>query len=600
MSVKEEMDSVQKPALKSYKYESESFKNNFHKDKMFEVLQSSRNKNDRFCDIKLQTDDGTVIYGHKNILASATPYFNAMFSNFGESNKDLVNIKKFDSTILQLLIDYIYTGEIMITQENAQLVLAAADLLQLDYVKQVCVKFLQEQLDPSNCLGIKVFADLHNCVELLSKCEAFIKKHFLEMVKYDEFLYLSSEEVIKLISCNDIAVPFEEKVYECVLKWVKHKLNERKHLLPNLMEHVRLPLISKEYLLENVVDLLKNDPKCKDYVIEALHFNLIKSVNPSSIPETIRNKPRQFPKIVLVLNSCISNDKFILNWYDPATNQVQIASENTNFCQSSNLCVVKDRFVFVVNRGRLNSVVMLDTSLQLHCSVHKPYLSVGRQSYAVGRQSYAVGRQSYAVGVLNDCIYAISGDAVYSPSLKRYEMPVEVFSLDTQKWKMVSSMSNMRSNCGVGVLNNLLYAVGGYNGRSLKSVDCYDPIQDSWAPIAEMSIRRTCVGVGVLDGIMYAVGGYNESGVLKSVEAYNPSYGVWTSIADMHLGRENPRVVTLGGLLYVIGGTRLFRTTTEVEIYNPKINSWSMEIVSISDPIYEAVVVDRPLHLRIN
>jgi len=32
------------------------------------------------------------------------------------------------------------------------------------------------------------------------------------MVKYDEFLSLSSEEVIKLISCNDIAVPFEEKV----------------------------------------------------------------------------------------------------------------------------------------------------------------------------------------------------------------------------------------------------------------------------------------------------------------------------------------------------------------------------------------------------
>ncbi len=43
-----------------------------------------------------------------------------MFSNFGESNKDLVNIKKFDSTILKLLIDYIYTGEIMITRENAQ------------------------------------------------------------------------------------------------------------------------------------------------------------------------------------------------------------------------------------------------------------------------------------------------------------------------------------------------------------------------------------------------------------------------------------------------------------------------------------------------
>jgi len=34
------------------------------------------------------------------------------------------------------------------------------------------------------------------------------------MVKYDEFLFLSSEEMIKLISCNDIDVPFEEKVSE--------------------------------------------------------------------------------------------------------------------------------------------------------------------------------------------------------------------------------------------------------------------------------------------------------------------------------------------------------------------------------------------------
>jgi len=43
-----------------------------------------------------------------------------MFSNFDESNKDLINIKELDSTILRLLVDYIYTGEILITKENVQ------------------------------------------------------------------------------------------------------------------------------------------------------------------------------------------------------------------------------------------------------------------------------------------------------------------------------------------------------------------------------------------------------------------------------------------------------------------------------------------------
>jgi len=35
---------------------------------------------------------------------------------------------------------------------------------------------------------------------------------FREVVKHDEFLSLSSEEVIELISCNDLNVPFEESV----------------------------------------------------------------------------------------------------------------------------------------------------------------------------------------------------------------------------------------------------------------------------------------------------------------------------------------------------------------------------------------------------
>jgi len=43
-----------------------------------------------------------------------------MFFSVDESNKDLVKITKLDSNILKLLIDYIYTGEIMITQENVQ------------------------------------------------------------------------------------------------------------------------------------------------------------------------------------------------------------------------------------------------------------------------------------------------------------------------------------------------------------------------------------------------------------------------------------------------------------------------------------------------
>lgn len=45
---------------------------------------------------------------------------------------------------------------------------------------------------------------------------------------------------------------------------MQHELDNRTSFFPELMEHVRLPLVSKQFILEKVVDdsLIKNSPKC--------------------------------------------------------------------------------------------------------------------------------------------------------------------------------------------------------------------------------------------------------------------------------------------------------------------------------------------------
>jgi len=55
-----------------------------------------------------------------------------------------------------------------------------------------------------------------------------------------------------------------------------------------------------------------------------------------------------------------------------------------------------------------------------------------------------------------------------------------------------------------------------------------------------MSVSRFGASIGVLNGVMYVVGGNTGSGNLRSVEVYTPSTGVWSSIADMYLCRFNP------------------------------------------------------------
>jgi len=54
-----------------------------------------------------------------------------------------------------------------------------------------------------------------------------------------------------------------------------------------------------------------------------------------------------------------------------------------------------------------------------------------------------------------------------------------------------------------------------------------------------MCVRRYGASVGVLDGVLYVVGGFNGLECQKSVEAYRPSSGVWTTVDDMHFPRQN-------------------------------------------------------------
>ncbi|XP_060856500.1 ring canal kelch homolog isoform X1 [Metopolophium dirhodum] len=611
-----------KQVLKSNASEPTNFRNSYHPVKILEGLQSLR-KNKVLCDIKLETDDGTIVFGHKNILVAASPYFCSMFSTFNESDKDIVNMREFDSHVLQLLLDYIYTGEIMVTKENVQVLLSAANILQLDYVKIICAEFLQTQLEPSNCIGIKAFADLHNCTKLMSSSEAFIHKKFLEVVKCDEFLYLSCEKVIQLISCDDLAVPFEEKVFECVINWVKYDLNSRKDFLPELMEHIRLPLIaSKPDILKNIAEepLLKNNPKCKCYfhkyviiiniicvlfiiiilysgnkfVLEASSFHLQKSVQHFTISHSVRYKPRQFgglKKVILMFYWFDTFPKCYTEWYDPATNIRRSAPEMNDCRRKAGVGVIRDQFVFViggVNSSSSKYVSMLDVFSPLPCWI--PMVNM------------LVSRAYLGVGILDDNIYAVGGFNGFVPVNN-----AEVFDINIQKWKMIASMTTNRSLFGIGVLNGRLYAVGGFDGYdSLKSVESYEPSLDTWTPVGELSVCRDSFSIGVMDGVMYAIGGIDGSENLKSVEAYRPSDGVWYFIADMHLCRKNSGVVVLDGLLYVIGGESEESVVNTIEVYNPKTNTWSMGTLPRNDidvtdaKVYSGVVINRPPHFITN
>jgi kelch-like protein 2/3 len=70
-------------------------------------------------------------------------------------------------------------------------------------------------------------------------------------------------------------------------------------------------------------------------------------------------------------------------------------------------------------------------------------------------------------------------------------------------------------------------------------VERYDPEKDTWTPVSDMLARRSGAGVGVLENLLYAVGGHDGPVVRKSVEVYDLIANKWNSVADMSTCRRN-------------------------------------------------------------
>uniref|UniRef100_A0A673LKJ8 Kelch-like protein 17 n=1 Tax=Sinocyclocheilus rhinocerous TaxID=307959 RepID=A0A673LKJ8_9TELE len=466
------------------------------------------------CDIVLHVAN-KEIKAHKVVLASCSPYFHAMFTNeMSESRQTHVTLHDIDPQALEQLVQYAYTAEIVVGEGNVQTLLPAASLLQLNGVRDACCKFLLSQLDPSNCLGIRGFADTHSCSDLLKSAHKYVLQHFVEVSKTEEFMLLPLKQVLDLISSDNLNVPSEEEVYRAVLSWVKHDIDGRRQHVPRLMKCVRLPLLTRDFLMNNVDTelLVRHHSECKDLLIEALKYHLMPEQR--GVLSNSRTRPRRCEGASPVLFAVGGGSLFAIHGdceaYDTRT----------------------DRWHMVAS------------------------MSTRRARVGVA----AIGNKLYAVGG-----YA---DPKASSFAERYD-PL------TSTWTSIAAMSTRRRYVRVATLDGNLYAVGGYDSSShLATVEKYDPQSNVWTAIANMLSRRSSAGVAVLEGMLYVAGGNDGTSCLNSVERYNPKTNTWEGVAPMNIRRSTHDLVAMDGWLYAVGGNDGSSSLNSIEKYNPRSNKW--------------------------
>lgn len=109
-------------------------------------------------------------------------------------------------------------------------------------------------------------------------------------------------------------------------------------------------------------------------------------------------------------------------------------------------------------------------------------------------------------------------------------------------WTLRKPMPTPRTEFGVATINNKIYAIGGYSGSVLRTVEEYDPATDTWTHKADMPTPRRQLIVVSVNNKIYAIGGVNFSSDPNSLiysystEEYNPATNTWISRASMPTG----------------------------------------------------------------
>ncbi|XP_077300336.1 kelch-like protein 24 [Arctopsyche grandis] len=406
----------------------------------------------------------------------------------------------------------------------------------------------------------------------------FARHNFMEIQLEDEFLQLNLEFFTRLIEPDDLNAHSEEIVFESVKRWLAFKHLKPQYFLHLLLEFVRLPLLSAEYLMSDVDPYIFASSKSHPYFVEALRYHLFPDQRPTmTSPQT---KPRKSFQKFLAISSKPTKSP-VVEIYNAA---LDCWSELINF-ESKEIyyygaAFVKDSLMVIGGYFNETKNEVLSYDLKSGKSTTMAPLQDARYNMGIAvveeEQStaiYAIGgwgedtalrtvekwdtknlkwvyvmpmlmkREAVGVATIGNDIYVAGG---HSFDEGFYYNSMEVYNTKIDRWVPKSPMNRVRNHCSLTVAGEYIYAIGGYAKRfgysdAQLEVERYDPRRDTWKLIESIEFGGW-LGSGTMMGRPFYVGGEKDNTMMQE---YDPEKGVWNDLAPLTIGRNGVIMVEL-------------------------------------------------------
>ena len=511
-------------------------------------------KQGHLCDLPLVTKGDEELKAHSNVLSAASPFFNKLLlSDMKEKREGIVRFEEISGSVMEDVLEFVYTGTVGVTQENAKELIAAGNYLIIPSLKTVSGRFLEGEMSNKNCISTFYFAEKYQCNELLTNSRRFVHENFACVAEMDEFLSLEAKEVERWISSDEIVVKAELDVFNIVQKWVEHRKSERKAAFEELFRHVRLVFLSRDHLLSVVTnELVLDNGVCLKLISNAIQLTTFS--NEHDLPQSPR-KGLETRAIV----ACGGKYTFC---YIPEEDEWKRLPDGSS------------------ERNEETQMIRFHDQLYVFTPSHptERYDPVYN-----GWSTLDFLSTPATVVVMKGEIYALDINTLTEEStIKRY-------NVDMCSWQTVfTSNEACRKESCVVAAGHYLYIFGGRPLKSLKYVttaERFDTMVNEWEEIADMQHERAgAFGVATQEKIF--VGGGSESFYcLNSCEVYNVSTNEWQMIGDLNVCRKYGTMMCLKGKIYVLGGfTTSWGNELKVECYDPTEDNW---IIKATIPMEE-------------
>ncbi|KAF3819196.1 hypothetical protein GH733_013346, partial [Mirounga leonina] len=408
--------------------------------------------------------------------------FTSAKANMLESKSFEVELKDAEPDIIEQLVEFAYTARISVNSNNVQSLLDAANQYQIEPVKKMCVDFLKEQVDASNCLGISVLAECLDCPELKATADDFIHQHFTEVYKTDEFLQLDVKRVTHLLNQDTLTVRAEDQVYDAAVRWLKYDEPNRQPFM--------VDILAKDY---SWTDIRCPFEKRRDAAC-VFWDNVVYILGGSQL----------FPIKRMDCYNVVKD-----SWYSklgPPTPRDSLAA-----------CAAEGKIYTSGGSEVGNSALYL-----FEC------YDTRTESWHT-KPSMLTQRCSHGMVEANGLIYVCGGSLGNNVS-GRVLNSCEVYDPATETWTELCPMIEARKNHGLVFVKDKIFAVGGQNGLGgLDNVEYYDIKLNEWKMVSPMPWKGVTVKCAAVGSIVYVLAGFQGVGRLGHILEYNTETDKWVA-----------------------------------------------------------------------